>query len=84
MVTKDRKGKKMSRNSDYRRVYNHRKGSVHIKPSHEGELHRELGVKEGHKIGASRLHSALREAKKEGDVKRERQIVFAENFGHKK
>lgn len=33
--------------------------SIHIKPSHRGRLHRDLGVAEGHKIKAEALRRAL-------------------------
>jgi hypothetical protein len=54
-----------------------------IKESHRGELHKELHVAPGKKIGHARLASALATAKREGNVKEEKQIVFAENFGRK-
>lgn len=55
-----------------------------IKPSHKGLLHKDLGIPEGKKIPGKVLSSALRAAKKSGNVKEEKRVVFAENFGHKK
>ncbi len=54
-----------------------------IKPSHKGELRSELHTAPGKDISQKRLHAAARSAKKRGDVKEEKQIVFAENFKHK-
>lgn len=62
----------------------HAGGPIHIKPSHEGLLHKEMGVKEGQKIPAGSLRKELAHAKAEHNVAEERRIVFAENFGHKK
>ena len=55
-----------------------------IKPSHRGELHRELGVPVGTKIGASKLASTKARAKRTGNSKLMKQVTFAQNFGHKK
>ena len=55
---------------------------IHIK--HPGALHAELHVPEGQHIPVKELASKLKSAKKSGNVKLERRIVFAENFGHKK
>ena len=49
-----------------------------IKPSHRGELHRELGVPQGQKIPAAKLA----EARNSSSPKMRKQAVFAENFGH--
>ena len=49
--------------------------SIKIKPSHKGELHKELGVKPGAKIPAKKLE----EAKKGASPKEKKQIQFAEN-----
>jgi hypothetical protein len=54
-------------------------GPIHIQPSHEGLLHKKMGVKEGSKISASSEAKVAARAKKEGDVKLEREAVFAEN-----
>ena len=45
-VTHDREGKKSG-------------GGIHIKPSHKGLLHKDLGVKAGSPIPAKKLESAL-------------------------
>ncbi len=55
-----------------------------IKPSHRGLLHEALHIAKGKKIPGSKLKSALKTAKKTHNVKEEREIVFAENFGKKK
>lgn len=38
----------------------HGRSSIHIKASHKGELHRDLGVPQGEPIPASKLASAKR------------------------
>jgi len=55
-----------------------------IKPSHRGLLHEALGIAKDKKIPGAKLKSALARAKKTGNVKLEREAVFAENFGKKK
>lgn len=55
---------------------------IHIKPSHKGLLHKELGVKEGHKIPKKAIAKDLAKAKASGNVAEEKRDVFAENFGH--
>ena len=55
-----------------------------IKPSHRGMLHEALGIAKKKKIPGARLKSALKSAKKRGDVKEEKEIVFAENFRKRK
>jgi hypothetical protein len=50
-------------------------GTIHIKKSHEGELHKELGVKSGDKIPAKKLEKAA-DSKNPAERKR---AVFAEN-----
>lgn len=54
-----------------------------IKPSHRGELHRELGVPQGKKIPKAKIRADLAKAKRTGNVAEEKRDVFAENFGHK-
>lgn len=61
-----------------------KKAKIHIKPSEEGSLHREMGVPEGKKIGRGAEERKLATAKKNHDVSLERKIVFALNFGKKK
>lgn len=53
--------------------------SIHIKPSHKGRLHAALGVPGGEKISVGDLMHAKSKAKKTGNVKLEREAVFAEN-----
>lgn len=55
-----------------------------IKPSHRGLLHDALHIARGRKIPGSKLKSALRTAKKDDNVKEEKEIVFAQNFRKKK
>lgn len=55
-----------------------------IKPSHKGLLHEALGIAKDKKIPGARLKSVLGRAKKTHNVKLEKQVVFAENFGHKR
>jgi len=45
----------------------------------EGSLHRALGVPEGEKIGASRLAGAKARAKRTGNTKLMRKVLFAQN-----
>ncbi len=61
--------------------------NIAIKPSHEGLLHKKLGVKKGEKIAPDLLSTAKVKAKESGDTKTLRQITFAENakkWKHKK
>lgn len=55
-------------------------GKIHIKPSHRGELHEELGVPMGKRIPERKLEKAEHSRSK----KERRQAVFAENMGHRK
>ena len=55
-----------------------------IKPSHKGLLHKKMGVKPGKKIGEKALATEKAKAKKTGDKKLMKEVVFAQNFGHKK
>lgn len=52
--------------------------AIHIKPSHKGLLHKNLGVAKGKKIPASKLAKA---ANSESAAVRKR-AVFAENAKH--
>lgn len=59
------------------------KSGIHIKPSHKGELHRDLGVPQGQPIPAAKLAAA----KKSKNPKIRRRATFAENakgFNHGK
>lgn len=53
---------------------------IHIKPSHRGLLHKELGVPLGKPIPKAKIEKA---AHSKNPAERKR-AVFAENFGHKK
>lgn len=54
------------------------KSGIHIKPSHEGRLHKKLGVPEGEKISESRLESA----KHSSNPATRKQATFAMNAKH--
>lgn len=54
----------------------------HIKPSHKGLLHKELGIKEDEPISVGELMRAKSRAKKTGNTKEEKRVVFAENARH--
>lgn len=56
--------------------------SIHIKKSHEGLLHKKLGKKAGSPLTVSELQAKLTAAKKSGNVKLERELVFAINAHH--
>lgn len=55
------------------------KSGIHIKPKNKGLLHKKLGISQDKKIGSGTLSSAKSKAKASGNVKLEREIVFAEN-----
>jgi len=55
------------------------KSSIHIKPQNKGLLHKKLGISQNKKIGSGSLASAKSRAKASGNVKLEREVVFAEN-----
>lgn len=60
---------------------------IKIKPSHEGLLHKRMGIAKGKKISEGALEKEKASAKKSGDVKELREAVFAENarkWNHKK
>jgi hypothetical protein len=52
-----------------------KKSGIHIKPSHKGLLHKDLGVPEGEKIPAKKLE----QAKKNASPAEKKRIVFAQN-----
>jgi len=52
-----------------------RGGGIHIKKSHEGLLHKDLGVKAGEKIPAKKLTAA----KSSSDPAERKRAVFATN-----
>lgn len=55
------------------------KSGIEIKPSHEGLLHKRLGVPAGEKIPDSDLASAKIKAKESGDLSLMKQVTFAQN-----
>lgn len=54
------------------------KKPIHIKPSHEGDLHRDLGVPRGTPLSERLLASA----KKSPDPAERKRATFAENARH--
>lgn len=54
--------------------------SIHIKKTNKGLLHKKLGKKGP--LPLELLHQKLAAAKKSGNVKEEREIVFAINAHH--
>lgn len=58
--------------------------SIHIKKSHEGLLHKKLGVPQDQKIKSSKLAAAKKRAKRTHDTALMKEVTFAQNFGHKK
>jgi len=54
----------------------------HIKASHKNLLHKELGIKEDEPITAGQLMRAKSNAKRTGNTKEMRRVVFAENARH--
>jgi hypothetical protein len=52
--------------------------AIHIKKSHEGLLHKNLGVKQGEPIS---YHQMIKAKKNAGPAEKKR-IVFAENARH--
>jgi hypothetical protein len=55
---------------------------IHIKKSHEGQLHEDLHMKKDEPIPVSELHEKLAAAKRSGNVAEERRLVFAINAHH--
>jgi hypothetical protein len=53
--------------------------TIHIKPQNKGLLHKKLGIAKNKKIGSGLLASAKSKAKASGNVKLEREVVFAQN-----
>ena len=51
---------------------------IHIKASHKGELHRDLGVPQGQKIPASKIEAA----ENSSNPALRKRAVFAENAKH--
>jgi hypothetical protein len=52
---------------------------IEIKKSNKGLLHKKLGKKPGQKLSEGDLKSAEGRAKKTGNTKLEKEVVFAEN-----
>ena len=50
---------------------------IAIKPSHEGLLHKHMGIKRGRKISVADLMSEKASAKREGDTAEEKRANFA-------
>jgi hypothetical protein len=52
---------------------------IEIKPSHEGLLHKEMGIPKGKKISLAALMKKKKRDKAEGDTAGEKRDVFAIN-----
>jgi len=52
---------------------------IKINPANAGKLRRKVGAKAGKKIPVAKLKRTVAKAKKRGNVKTEREAVFAEN-----
>jgi hypothetical protein len=55
------------------------KSGIHIKPSRQGLLRKKMGVKGKQKISSGDLAAKKRQAKRTGNTKLMRQVVFAQN-----
>lgn len=64
--------------ASYHDVYTKRKGGIHIKKSHEGMLHKDLGVGKNKPIPESKL----KKAEHSSDTAERKRAVFAENARH--
>ena len=67
--------------------YLEKAAEITIKKSRQGALHKDLGVPPGQHLSNRRLSLALSKAKKDGDTKLVRRIVFAQTarkWKHKK
>lgn len=53
--------------------------SIHINPAHKGMLHEAMGIAKSKSIPGDKLKKVAVKAKKSGNVKLEREAVFAEN-----
>jgi hypothetical protein len=58
------------------------KSGIHIKESHKGLLHKQMGIPVGKKIPASKLAAKKAKDKKSGNVAAFKRDVFAENAKH--
>lgn len=54
-----------------------------IKPIHRGLLHEKMHVPKGQKITAGDLMAEKAKAKRTGNHALMKEVVFAQNFGHK-
>jgi len=52
---------------------------IKINPANAGKLRRKVGAKKGRKIPVAKLKRTVAKAKKSGNVREEREAVFAEN-----
>ncbi len=55
------------------------RGGIHIKESRKGSLRKAMGAKKGKKLSVSDMHSRLAAAKRSGNTKMVRKLVFALN-----
>lgn len=56
-----------------------KEAQIEIKKQNRGKLHQKLGIPQGKKIGNGKLNSVKNQAKHSGNVKLEREVVFAQN-----
>lgn len=54
-----------------------------IKPENKGLLHKKMKVPKGKKISSAALSKEKKKAKKSGNTKLEREVVFAQNMKKK-
>lgn len=53
--------------------------SININPAHKGMLHEAMGIAKNRKIPGAKLKALVKSSKRSGDVKEEKEAVFAEN-----
>ena len=53
--------------------------SININPNNKGLLHKKMGISQGQGISNASLEEEKTKAKKSGNTKLEREVVFAEN-----
>lgn len=59
-----------------------KKANIDINPANKGLLHKKMGIGQGKHISTSALEAEKAKAKKSGNTKLEREVVFAENAKH--
>lgn len=53
--------------------------SININPNNKGLLHKKMGIGQGKHISTGSLEAEKAKAKKSGNTKLEKEVVFAEN-----